>query len=176
MWLGSPCRRGSIHLYVSSPTKEGAGGYQTEGFAGLFRFVSRLSDVQLQLEATNTGERNVVSSFGFRLPDGNNMFLMDPGTKSFQSLPHELPPHRSCLVADDMRTIAESLAGEGYFGRVKLVGFCRDLEGTEFLSSSWNFDVNQWLRRPVRAGAPLDCHLSARWAATLRRLFTIGFR
>ncbi len=106
----------------------------------------RLGDLQLQLDAINTGDRSVViSSFGFKLPDGDKrLYLIDPTFKSVQALPHELPPHRNCLVGEDMRIIASNLAREGYLGTVRLVGFCTDQEGNEFLGQPWDFNVNEW--------------------------------
>jgi len=108
----------------------------------------RLSEPQLQITATNAGERPVVlENAGFRLPTGETVMLVNPTTGSIQGFPHELPPHRSCVVVEDMAGIAGSLARAGHVGRIRLVGFYRDQESNMFSADSWDFDVNEWMRQ-----------------------------
>jgi hypothetical protein len=124
-------RRANIRMKVST------------GFAV---FGPELSDPQLQLEAVNAGERPVVlSSAGFKLTDGRSIALINPSTKTIPGLPHELLPHRSAMLAENMHDIAGSLLRGDVVGRVKLLGFFRDQENNEYLAKPYEFDINEWL-------------------------------
>jgi hypothetical protein len=108
----------------------------------------RVGEPQLQIEATNIGERPVVlEAAGYKLPrKGDSLALIDPSLRTLPQFPCELPPHQSGMLAEDMADIASSLARAGYVGRVRLVGFVRDQEDTEYLAKPLDFDVNEWLR------------------------------
>ncbi len=115
---------------------------------GLPAFADRLGNVQLLLEATNTGERPVVlEAAGYKLPNGDSLALIAPSLRTLPQFPCELSPHRSGMVAEYMYDIAGSLAQAGYVGRVPLLGFVRDQEDNEYSSKPWDFNVNKWLRR-----------------------------
>jgi hypothetical protein len=108
----------------------------------------RVGKPQLQIEATNIGERPVVfEAAGYKLPrKGESLALIDPSLRTLPQFPCELPPHQSGMLAEDMGDIAGSLARAGYVGRVRLVGFFRDQEDMEYLAKPLHFDVNKWLR------------------------------
>ena len=103
---------------------------------------------QLQIEATNIGERPVMlKAAGYKLPrKGESLALIDPSLRTIPQFPCELPPHQSGMLAEDMADVAGSLARAGYIGRVRLVGFVRDQEDVEYLAKSIDFDVNDWRR------------------------------
>lgn len=104
-----------------------------------------LGALLLQLSAANIGERSVMlSSFGFKMPDGRSLAILEP--KGVDRFPLELLPRRSCMIAEEVRGIAESLARAGYVGNVELVGFYRDQVGTEYVAEPWQFDVKAGLR------------------------------
>jgi hypothetical protein len=108
-----------------------------------------IGEPQLQIEATNTGERPVVlEAAGYKLPrNGDSLALIAPSLRTLPEFPCELAPNRSGLLAEDMSDIAGSLAQHGHVGRVELVGFFRDQEDNEYLAKPWELDINEWLRR-----------------------------
>jgi hypothetical protein len=108
-----------------------------------------ISPPQIYLEAVNTGEVPVVlASFGFRLPDGKSLAMIDPSVRSVSSFPHELPPHRSITFGENYQVIAWTLAQAGYSGEVKLTGFYSDAEHREYCSKPWTLNVQDWLGGP----------------------------
>jgi hypothetical protein len=119
----------------------------------------RLGEFQLQIEATNTGERPVVlEAAGFKLPrNGETLALIDPPLQTLPAFPSELAPHRSGMLAQDMTDIAGSLAQHGYVGRVRLVGFFCDQEDIEYLAKPWDFDINEWAPAGWVAGSSTKC-------------------
>lgn len=110
-------------------------------------FGSRLGEPQVQVEATNVGERPVMlEAAGFKLPrKGDSLALIDPSLRTLPQFPCPLPPHESGMLAEDMTVIASSLAR--YVGRVRLIGFFRDQENNEYLAKPWDFDINEWHRQ-----------------------------
>lgn len=103
---------------------------------------------QLQITATNAGERPVViEAAGFKLPNGQDTLALINPTTSTMQFPHQLAPHHNCLVAEDMAEIAGSLAQAGHRGRIKLVGFFRDQDGNVFRAKPCDFDIEGWLRQ-----------------------------
>jgi hypothetical protein len=126
-------RRAKIRVSVSS---------------GLPVLGGRVGEPQLQIEATNIGERKVVlEAAGYKLPkEGDSLALIDPSLRTLPQFPCELPPHQTGMLAEDMADIAGSLARAGYVGRVRLVGFVRDQEDVEYLAKPLDFDLNDWLR------------------------------
>jgi hypothetical protein len=118
---------------------------------GMFVWGPRLSELQLMIEAVNTGEVPVMlSSFGFRLRDGRSIALINPTMHTVDHFPHELLPHCGVTVGEDFPVIAETLARANIVGRVRLIGFYTDQEGNEYRAEPCDFDVSEWLGR--RAG------------------------
>lgn len=115
-------------------------------YNGFHTYGPDISDLRLFIEAANTGEKPVtLSSWGFKLPDGRTVVLMEPFTNV--TFPHELLPGKNCSVAADVKDLARSLAQEGFGGKVKLIGFYRDQLDNEYRSPTpFNLDLIEWAK------------------------------
>ena len=74
------------------------------------------------------------------------MTLVFPNPRSNVVFPCELLPGNNCKVWSPLTDLARQLKEEGFSGKVKLVGFCRDAVGTTYKGKRWKLDVDQWAR------------------------------
>ena len=95
------------------------------------------------LEATNPGERSVkLNTMGFQLGGGKTVALPKP--QSNVNFPHRLEEGESCTVWVEIKEVANALQRDGFKGTVTLRGFYRDQLGTEYLSSAYEFNPDDW--------------------------------
>jgi hypothetical protein len=95
------------------------------------------------LSAQNHGQRRVALDVpSYMLPTGRRFSANNP----FDTLkfPHHLPPGEACRFWVPIRDFARILIGEGYRGKVSLVGCYSDQLGHEYRSKPFEFDVDAW--------------------------------
>ena len=100
-----------------------------------------LSTAMLFIKVSSTGHISVtLQRPGIQLPNKRTWFpSSQPGEPSF---PHELRPGQTCTVWFPLAVFANQLKKEGFFGKVKLVGFCRDAMRTVYKGKRWEFNVD----------------------------------
>ena len=77
---------------------------------------------------------------GIQLPDKRTWFpSSQPGGPRFL---HELRPGQACTVWFPLAVFANQLKGEGFSGKVKLRGFCKDAMGTVHKGKRWKLNVD----------------------------------
>jgi hypothetical protein len=110
----------------------------------LLAFGPQASDPVVMLTAKNPGKQTVTLSMpGFLLPQDMNASL--PYPQSNVNFPFELSPEKSCSVWIDIKKFARQLKSEGFYGKVTLIGYYRDLVGRTYKSKKWEFNTDMWV-------------------------------
>jgi hypothetical protein len=112
------------------------------GFISIGRYAGKN---EIYLKAANHGRVTVtLSSYGFKLPDKQNM-IFEANEVSGKNFPCELEPGKSCGLGRNIVSFAKSLQKRGYRGKLKIVGYFCDQVGNEYLmKKAYPFDVEGW--------------------------------